>query len=59
MDEKKQCEFQTKETENQDQKRTWHCDTYCRKVRHVNCEGRDHVDPNAPDPCPYLDEMLY
>lgn len=39
--------------------REWHCDTYCRKIRHVTCEGRDHVNENAPDLCPYFDEMLY
>ena len=37
----------------------WHCDTYCRKIRHVTCEGKDHVNENAPDLCPYFDEMLY
>lgn len=38
---------------------SWHCDTYCRKVRHVNCEGENGRDPNSPNRCPYLDEMLY
>lgn len=37
----------------------WHCDIYCRKVRHVACEGQDHLDSDAPDLCPYFDEMLY
>lgn len=37
----------------------WHCDTYCRKIRHVTCEGKDHINDNAPDLCPYFDEMLY
>ena len=38
---------------------TWHCDIYCRKVRHVSCEGEKGVDPDSPNRCPYLDEMLY
>ncbi len=37
----------------------WHCDTYCRKVRHISCEGAKGIDPDAPDLCPYYDEMLY
>ena len=37
----------------------WHCDTYCRKVRHVHCPGEAGKDASAPDPCPYLEEMLY
>lgn len=37
----------------------WHCDTYCRKVRHVSCEGEKGRNPNSPNRCPYLDEMLY
>ena len=37
----------------------WHCDIYCRKVRHVTCEGREHVDNKSEKRCPYLDEMLY
>ncbi|MCD8129726.1 MAG: hypothetical protein LUE16_00350 [Lachnospiraceae bacterium] len=37
----------------------WHCDTYCRKVRYVTCEGRAFADPSAPECCPYLEEMLY
>jgi len=37
----------------------WHCDTYCRKVRHVRCEGEEHINPEAPNLCPYFDEMLY
>ena len=37
----------------------WHCDIYCRKIRHITCEGKDHVNENAPDLCPYFDEMLY
>ena len=37
----------------------WHCDTYCRKVRHVTCEGEKGIDDNAPDLCPYFDEMLF
>lgn len=42
-----------------DQPEKWHCDIYCRKVRHVACEGQGHIDENAPDLCPYFDEMLY
>ncbi len=37
----------------------WHCDTYCRKVRHVTCEGEFCAEEGAVNPCPYLDEMLY
>ena len=37
----------------------WHCDTYCRKVRHVSCEGRLSAEEGADVQCPYLDEMLY
>jgi len=37
----------------------WHCDIYCRKVRHVTCEGKSGIDPDSPKACPYLDEMLY
>lgn len=37
----------------------WHCDTYCRKIRHVSCEGKDNVKEDAPDLCPYFEEMLY
>lgn len=37
----------------------WHCDIYCRKIRHVDCEGKSHIDANAPELCPYFDEMLY
>ena len=42
-----------------DSKQTWHCDTYCRKVRHVSCEGENNVSADAPNLCPYFDEMLY
>lgn len=38
---------------------TWNCDTYCRKVRHVSCEGMLCVDDRSQEVCPYLDEMLY
>ena len=38
---------------------SWHCDIYCRKVRHVTCEGRAHADDKSENRCPYLDEMLY
>lgn len=41
------------------QPETWHCDTYCRKVRHVSCEGRLSAEDCSPNQCPYLDEMLY
>lgn len=37
----------------------WHCDIYCRKIRHVDCEGKEHVNPDSPNMCPYFDEMLY
>ena len=37
----------------------WHCDIYCRKIRFTECEGQEHVNPDAPDLCPYFDEMLY
>lgn len=37
----------------------WHCNTYCRKVRHIYCEGQEHVREDAPEQCPYFDEMLY
>lgn len=37
----------------------WHCDTYCRKVRHASCEGELCTDEDAPAVCPYLEEMLY
>ncbi len=46
--------------QNPDQQpETWHCDTYCRKVRHAVCEGELSVDSKAEKSCPYLDEMLY
>lgn len=38
---------------------TWHCDTYCRKVRHVSCEGELCAEECSSEKCPYLDEMLY
>lgn len=59
MEEMKNHDFQTQQPENQEPKQVWHCDIYCRKVRHVTCEGQEHVDPDAPDLCPYIDEMLY
>ena len=37
----------------------WHCDIYCRKIRYTKCEGQEHINPDAPDLCPYFDEMLY
>lgn len=37
----------------------WHCDIYCRKIRFTKCEGQEQVNPDAPDLCPYFDEMLY
>ena len=57
--------MQKKESENNNLSKQnhelleWHCDTYCRKIRHVTCEGKDHVNDKAPDLCPYFDEMLY
>ena len=42
-----------------DQPPTRHCDTYCRKVRHVSCEGELCAEDGAAATCPYLDEMLY
>lgn len=56
--EKKIPETETKES-NQEPVKTWRCDTYCRKVRHVSCEGEGHVVADSPNLCPYLDEMLY
>ncbi len=41
------------------QPQLWHCDTYCRNVRHVSCDGEFGVDSDAQDVCPFLDEMLY
>lgn len=38
---------------------TWHCDIYCRNVRHVSCEGALCAEECAPELCPYYDEMLY
>ncbi len=38
---------------------TWHCDTYCRKVRHISCEGELCAEDCSSAKCPYLDEMLY
>ncbi|MCD8106045.1 MAG: hypothetical protein LUF35_13885 [Lachnospiraceae bacterium] len=38
---------------------TWRCDTYCRKIRHVSCEGMLSSDGEAEKRCPYLEEMLY
>ena len=37
----------------------WHCDIYCRKIRHMDCEGKQHIKTDAIDLCPYFDEMLY
>ena len=37
----------------------WHCDTYCRKIRHAHCPGEEGRDREAPDPCPFFEEMLY
>ena len=37
----------------------WHCDIYCRKIRHVQCEGREYAKEGATELCPYFDEMLY
>lgn len=38
---------------------TWHCDIYCRNVRHVSCKGELCAEECAPKLCPYYDEMLY
>ena len=57
MEDKKKVAENKKTTEQMPQK--WHCDIYCRKVRHITCEGAEGIDPNAPDLCPYYDEMLY
>ncbi len=38
---------------------TWHCDTYCRKIRHASCEGEFGAENTSPNVCPYLEEMLY
>ena len=38
---------------------SWHCDTYCRKIRHTSCEGEGRIDENATQLCPYFEEMLY
>ena len=59
MEEMKKEILQDQEPETSSSKQAWRCDIYCRKVRHVKCEGQEHVDQNAPDPCPYMDEMLY
>lgn len=47
------------ENNTNEQITSWHCDTYCRKVRHVSCEGEKGRNPASPNRCPYLDEMLY
>ena len=47
-----------KKTENK-KISSWHCDIYCRNVRHVTCKGKSGIDPDSPNACPYLDEMLY
>ena len=38
---------------------SWRCNTYCRKVRHIYCEGRQYRNEDAAEQCPYFDEMLY
>lgn len=53
------CENNLAKEENLTEKPSWHCDIYCRKIRHIDCEGRKYRDENAPDLCPYFDEMLY
>lgn len=52
-------EHKLTEEEKPAKKQTWHCDIYCRKIRHIDCEGRGNRDENAPELCPYFDEMLY
>ena len=49
----------TVDLEKAKEEMSWHCDIYCRKVRYVTCEGREHVDEKSKNRCPYLDEMLY
>ena len=48
-----------KEKIKQEDTPEWHCDIYCRKVRHVDCEGKEHINPDSPNMCPYFDKMLY
>ena len=55
----KKSENKSTETAEFAEKPSWHCDIYCRKIRHIDCEGRKYRDENAPDLCPYFDEMLY
>jgi hypothetical protein len=49
----------TDNEEAKEEKPSWHCDIYCRKVRYVTCEGREFVDETSEKRCPYLEEMLY
>lgn len=51
--------MQKSEKKEEKQITSWHCDTYCRNVRHVSCEGENGIDPDSPNRCPFLDEMLY
>lgn len=59
MDEKSIRQELSNRNEEKRSPNEWHCDIYCRKIRHVDCEGRKYVNENAPDLCPYFDEMLY
>ena len=47
------------EEEKKEPIKEWHCDIYCRKIRHTKCEGQEHINPDAPDLCPFFSEMLY
>lgn len=55
----KKLQNDSKEKEMITAQPSWHCDIYCRKIRHIDCEGRKYRDENAPDLCPYFDEMLF
>lgn len=37
MEEMLKCKWQTSEEELSE----WRCDVYCRKVRHIDCEGKN------------------
>ena len=61
MDEKnvKAAGNETMNESEDSQQPAWHCDIYCRKIRHVSCEGEKYVKSDAEMLCPYYDEMLY
>ena len=50
---------ETPANRNEEPHPVWHCSIYCRKVRHIYCKGQEYVKEDAPDLCPYFDEMLY